>query len=76
MPRWFFGRRRARHAHIEDCIAVLLEEAELSSAPPSLFQAAFRLQGRARAGGVILGFDQALYRLKRRDKQGVFVRGK
>lgn len=65
--------RHERNACIEGCIRVLLEEANLSD-PPSLFQAAFRLQTRARAGGVFLGFDQALYRLKRSDKKGVFVR--
>lgn len=65
--------RRERNACIDGCIRVLLEEANLST-PLPLFQAAFRLQIRARADGVFIGFDQALYRLKRRDKKGVFVR--
>jgi hypothetical protein len=77
MPNnWFFPARRERNAHVEACIAHCLDEARLSSQTVSLFQAAFRLQSRARAGGVVLGFDQALYRLKRRDRMGVFVRGK
>jgi hypothetical protein len=76
MQRWFFPARRARHEHIEECIETLLEEAKLTSESASLFQAAFRLQSRARAGGVFLGFDQALYRLRKRDREEVFVRGK
>lgn len=74
--RWFFPVRRARHAHIKECIQTLLEEAQLSSESVSLFQAAFRLQIRARAGGIALGFGEALYAVKRRDREEVFVRGK
>lgn len=76
MLNWLFPRRRARNAHVEACIAGLLEEAAWSSQTITLTQAAMRLQGRARSGGVLLGFDQALYRLRERDRDQVFVRGR
>lgn len=74
MPNWFFPARRARHAHVEACISTLLEEGRLSNQPLRLARAAFRLQRRAADGGVFLPFDQAFYRLKKRDREGVFAR--
>lgn len=72
--RLFREMRRTRHDYVEECIQMLIAEAELSSVRLSLLTAAFRLKQRAKDGGVFLTFDQALYRLRRRDRGEVFVR--
>lgn len=81
--RRFFGylhlfgmMHRTERDYIEDCIQTLLEEAQLSSSKLSLGMAAFRLKQRVKEGGIFLTFDQAFYRLRRRDRDRLFVRSK
>jgi hypothetical protein len=76
MPEWFFRERRARNACVEQCIQTMLEEAALSSHRMSLGIAAFRLHRRVAADGVMITFEQAFYRLRRRDRTKIFVREK
>lgn len=73
MLGWLFPGRRVRQSRVDACIQTTMQEAELSSTPVTLFQAAFRVQVRAQADGIFLGFDQALHRIKRCDKAGVLV---
>jgi len=76
MPEWFFPARRARNQQVEAAIQDMLEEAALSSHRMSLGIAAFRLHRRVAADGVAITFEQAFYRLRRRDRAQIFVREK
>lgn len=74
MLGWLFPRRRARRQQVDDCIDAIMGEVAFSGQSLTLLQAAFRLQGRARDGGVFIGLDQARRRLRRRDHAGLFIR--